>query len=107
MSKGSNGNGSHSHLVRQIEKKAAHAAVPPLAVKESRVTFKTADGMELHGTPVRVTRHMAVFELYSPDVTLQFSEALDDFEITLQAQKVYSGRATIRNVVNAGTKIIC
>jgi extracellular factor (EF) 3-hydroxypalmitic acid methyl ester biosynthesis protein len=109
MSKGSNGNGngSHSHLVRQIEKKAAQAAVPPHAVKESRVTFRTADGAELHGTPVRVTRHMAVFELYNPDVTLQFSEALDEFEITLQAQKVYSGRATIRNVVNAGTKTIC
>jgi extracellular factor (EF) 3-hydroxypalmitic acid methyl ester biosynthesis protein len=102
-----NGNGSHSPLVRQIGKKAAQAVAPIHAVKESRVTFKTADGVELHGTPVRVTRHMAVFELYNPNVTLQFSEALDGFEITLQAQKVYCGRATIRNVVNAGTKIIC
>src|SRR5471032_3274016 len=102
-----NGNGAHSPLVRQIERKAAPTAVPPHAVKESRVTFKTADGVELHGTPVRVTRHMAVFELYNPNVTLQFSEALDGFEISLQAQKVYSGRATICNVVNAGTKIIC
>ena len=102
-----NGNGSHSALVRRIEKKAVQAAVPVHAVKESRVTFKTADGVELHGTPVRVTRHMAVFELYNPNVTLQFSEELDGFEITLQAQKVYSGRATIRTVVNAGTKTIC
>src|SRR5271170_3621440 len=102
-----NGNGSHSPLVRQIEKKAAQSAVLPHAVKESRVAFKTANGVELHGTPVRVTRHMAVFELYNPNVTLQFSEALDGFEISLQAQKVYSGRATIRNVVNAGVKIIC
>ena len=113
MSKGSNGNGngngngSHSRLVRQIERKAAQAALPPHAVKESRVTFRTADDVELHGTPVRVTRHMAVFELYNPNVTLQFSEALDGFEISLQAQNVYSGRATIRNVVNAGTKTIC
>ena len=102
-----NGNGLHSQLVRQIKKKAAQAAVPPHAVQESQVTFKTADGVQLHGTPVRVTRHMAVFELYNPNVTLQFSEALDEFDITLQAQKVYSGRATICNVVNAGTKTIC
>lgn len=107
MRKTANGNGAHSPLVRQIERKAAHAAAPLPAMKESRVTFKTADGVELHGTPVRVTRHIAVFELYNPNVTLQFSEALDGFEITLQAQKVYSGRATICNVVNAGTKTIC
>src|SRR5471030_2637122 len=107
MRKTAKGNGLHNPLVRQIEKKAAQAVVPSHAVKESRVTFKTAGGVELHGTPVRVTRHMAVFELYNPDVTLQFSEALDGFEISLQAQKVYSGRATIRNVVNAGTKTIC
>jgi extracellular factor (EF) 3-hydroxypalmitic acid methyl ester biosynthesis protein len=111
MRKTANGNGnghdSHNPLVRQIGKKTAQPAAPPHALKESCVTFKTADGVELHGTPVRVTRHMAVFELYNPNVTLQFSEALDGFEITLQAQKVYSGRATIRNVVNAGTKSIC
>ncbi len=102
-----NGNGLHNPLVRPIERKVAQPAAPPHAVKESRVTFKTADGVELNGTPVRVTHHMAVFELYNPNVTLQFSEALDGFEIILQAQKVYSGRATIRNVVNAGTKIVC
>jgi extracellular factor (EF) 3-hydroxypalmitic acid methyl ester biosynthesis protein len=107
MKKNANGNGSHTLLARPIERKAAPAAAPLHSVKESRVTFKTAGGVELHGTPVRVTRHMAVFELYNPNVTLQFSEALDGFEISLQAQKVYSGRATIRNVVNAGTKIIC
>jgi extracellular factor (EF) 3-hydroxypalmitic acid methyl ester biosynthesis protein len=102
-----NGHGAHSLLARPIEKKAAQVIASLQAVKESRVTFKTAGGVELHGTPVRVTRHMVVFELYNPNVTLQFSEALDGFEITLQAQKIYSGRATIRNVVNAGTKIIC
>jgi extracellular factor (EF) 3-hydroxypalmitic acid methyl ester biosynthesis protein len=102
-----NGHGSHSPLVRKIEKKPASAAAPAQAVRESRVNFKTADGVELHGTPVRVTRHMAVFELFNPNVSLQFSEALDSFEIFLQEQKVYSGRATVCNVVNAGTKTIC
>jgi len=105
-----NGNGSGAQsLVRQLEKKAAQkqAAASPHAIKESRVTFQTADGVGLSGTPTHITRHAAVFELYNPEVVPRLSETFTGFEIILQAEKVYSGRATVRNVMNAGTKIVC
>jgi extracellular factor (EF) 3-hydroxypalmitic acid methyl ester biosynthesis protein len=112
MGKIFNGNGNRNgtqSLLRQIEKKAARTkvAVSPHAVKESGVTFQMAESVELHGALSRVTRHTVVFELYNPDVTLQLSEVLAGFEIIFQGRMVYSGRATVRNVVNAGTQIVC
>jgi extracellular factor (EF) 3-hydroxypalmitic acid methyl ester biosynthesis protein len=103
-----NGNGAHG-VIRQIQKKAAKAQAPasPHAVKESRVTFQTAEGVELSGALARVTRHAVFFELYSPSVTPRFSETLEEFKIILQEQTVYSGRATVCNVLDAGTKIVC
>ncbi len=103
-----NGNGTRG-LVRQLEKKLVkpQTANAPLAVKESRVAFHTADGMELRGTLVRLTRHVVVFELYNPGATLRLSEALDKFGIVFQERMIYSGRAVVRGVVDAGTKIVC
>jgi extracellular factor (EF) 3-hydroxypalmitic acid methyl ester biosynthesis protein len=102
------GHGTHS-LIRQLEKKAAktRTAVSPHAIKESRVTFRTSEGVELSGAPVRVARHLVVFELYNPIVPLRFSEAIEEFKIVLQSQTIYSGRAIVRNVVDAGTKVVC
>src|SRR5208282_1243522 len=48
-----------------------------------------------------------VFELYSPAVVPQLSEASQKFQIILQGRTVYSGRAVVRNLVDAGTKIVC
>jgi extracellular factor (EF) 3-hydroxypalmitic acid methyl ester biosynthesis protein len=103
-----NSNGTHN-LVRQLSGKVVRAkpTTSPHAIKESKVTFITVEGVKLHGMPVRVTRHIAVFELYNPSVTPRFSEALKEFEIISQAGMVYSGGATVRNVLDAGTKIIC
>jgi extracellular factor (EF) 3-hydroxypalmitic acid methyl ester biosynthesis protein len=103
----SNGRGPNI-LIRQAGKKSSklQAAEPP-DIKESSVTFITADGMKLHGIPMRVNRHSIVFELYNPGVTPRFSEVLVEFEIILQARTIYSGRATVLNVLDAGLKIIC
>jgi extracellular factor (EF) 3-hydroxypalmitic acid methyl ester biosynthesis protein len=111
MSKVLNGNGngnSTQSLIRQIEKKAVRAKVAalPHAIKESGVTFQTEESVELHGALSRVTRHTVVFELYNPGVTLRLSEVLAGFEIIFQERAVYSGRATVCNAVNAGTKIV-
>jgi len=96
-------------LLEQPPQKAANppAVAPSSDVKESRVTFQTVEGMELRGTPVRVTRHATVFELYNPSVTPRLSEALGEFQIILQGRTIYSGRAVVRSVVDAGTKIVC
>jgi extracellular factor (EF) 3-hydroxypalmitic acid methyl ester biosynthesis protein len=106
----SNGNGNGANgLLEQPPQKAAKppTVAPSSAVKESQVTFQTVEGVELRGTPVRVTRHATVFELYNPSVTPRLSEALGEFQIILQGRAIYSGRAVVRSMVDAGTKIVC
>jgi extracellular factor (EF) 3-hydroxypalmitic acid methyl ester biosynthesis protein len=112
MSKAFNGNGNGNGtngLLEQPRKKTVKPpdVAPPSDVKESQVTFQTMEGVKLCGTPVRMTRHGVVFELYNPSNAPRLSEALGDFQIILQGQAVYSGRAVVRSVVDAGIKIIC
>ena len=58
-----NGNGQHGRQLRAPKKTAqSEAASSPSVLKESLVTFQTADGLELRGVPTRVTRHTVVFE---------------------------------------------
>jgi extracellular factor (EF) 3-hydroxypalmitic acid methyl ester biosynthesis protein len=105
-----NGNGHGTeNLVRQLGNKVARTKVDPSspAIKENKVAFITADDLKLQGVPVRITRHNAVFELYNPLVIPRFSEVLDEFDIIMQGRKIYSGRATVCNVLDAGLNIIC
>jgi extracellular factor (EF) 3-hydroxypalmitic acid methyl ester biosynthesis protein len=123
MSAAFNGNGNgngHAHGVADLEhgqkKNGVARPVPPPQAQsvppihddgKSVVTFLTPAGVSLRGMPVSLTQHAVVFELYNPGVTPQLSEVLDNFEITLQEGKIYSGWAVVRNVVDASTKIIC
>ena len=102
-----NGNGSNGHA-----RPAKNNATPPLPApssgdKESFVTFQMAEGVKLRGALSRVTRHVAVFELVNPNATLRFSEVLGDFTIKMQARTVYSGRAVVSRVVDAGARLVC
>jgi extracellular factor (EF) 3-hydroxypalmitic acid methyl ester biosynthesis protein len=102
------GNGENRQPLRTLEKIArSESQAESSGVKESLVTFQTADGLELHGAPGRVTRHAVVFELYNPSVMPRLSEVLSEFEIILQDRLIYSGRAVVRNVVNAGLNVVC
>ena len=103
-----NGNGSNGHH-QQAKRKAAPApTVPsPSGEKESFVTLQTTEGIKLRGALSRVTRHLAVFELYNPVVTPRFSEVLGDFTVVMQARTVYSGRAVVSKVLDAGIKMVC
>ena len=110
VSQNGNGNGNGTHkVIRQLEKKVTktRAASSAQAVKDNHVTFQSTEGASLRGMPVRVTCHMAIFELYNPGVTLRFSESLRDFQIIFQGRAAYSGRAVVRNVVDVGTKVVC
>jgi len=103
-----NGNGEGGQQLRQLEKIAqVEPAASPSGVKESSVSFLTAEGLELRAAPVRVTRHTAVFELYNPNVLPRLSEVLSEFAIILQDRKVYSGRAIVRGVVDTGNTATC
>ena len=112
MSATLNGNGNGhgpSSLIRQLEKKAAQAQfVPPASsIKQNYVVFQNSDGVYLNGTLVRATRRAVFFDLYSLNTTLRFSEVFQDFRVILQGQIVYSGRGTLRNIVDAGIKAVC
>ncbi|MGO8766292.1 MAG: class I SAM-dependent methyltransferase [Limisphaerales bacterium] len=98
-----NGHGADS----QIKKTAPAPVLSAPIDKESPVSFQTAESVKLRGMLSRVTRHLAVFELFSPAVTPRFSEVLTGFTIVMQSRAVYSGRAVVSKVLDAGTKIIC
>jgi|SRR5665213_510588 len=76
-------------------------------LKDSLVVCQNSQGLEVRGTPVKLTRFAAVFEIYSPDSDLRLSEVLDKFKIILQGETIYSGRATIGNLVNDGQVLVC
>jgi extracellular factor (EF) 3-hydroxypalmitic acid methyl ester biosynthesis protein len=71
------------------------------------VTGVNSHGAEVEGTLLRLNRHQAVFEVYTPSVILLMSEVLTDFKIVLNERSVYSGRAVISSVVNAGSLLVC
>ena len=112
MSQKRNGNGNGngmSAVSREYRKKSATPAPtlePVQTVDGSGVTFKTSEGIALRGTVVRIQRHTVVFELYNPNAIPLLSESLAEFKIILQRREIYSGRAVISNIVDAGTKVI-
>ncbi|HWF18160.1 MAG TPA: class I SAM-dependent methyltransferase [Verrucomicrobiae bacterium] len=74
---------------------------------DSLVTCKTSQGQSILVPVRRLTRHLVVFEINDPNCVIRFSEALDSFEIKLNDQTVYSGRAVVSSVINTGTGIVC
>ena len=76
-------------------------------LQDSVILCKTADGVNIHATPRKLSRFSVVFETYGPDSVLRLSEALGDFKIVLRKHTVYSGRATVRNLVNTEQMQVC
>jgi extracellular factor (EF) 3-hydroxypalmitic acid methyl ester biosynthesis protein len=77
------------------------------AVKDSLVICQNGQGVEIRAALLRLTRYLAVFEIYSPEVVLRMSEVLSDFRILINDQVVYSGQALVSNLVNAGAVVVC
>jgi len=76
-------------------------------MKDSWVTFQNIQGTELQATLLRLNRHLAVFELYSPNAVLRTSEVLGDFNVIYQDRTLYSGRAVVQNLLNTGLVVVC
>lgn len=74
---------------------------------ESIVSCRNSQGVEIRATPVRMTRHLVVFEVYNPYSILQLSEVLQEFKIFVNQRLVYSGRAVVSNLVNTGIFLVC
>lgn len=73
----------------------------------SFIICRNSQGAEVRGTLHRLTRYLAVFEVYNPYSIVQLSEVLNDFRLMMNDRVVYSGRAVIANLVNTGIMLIC
>lgn len=72
----------------------------------SIIVCRNSQGAEVRGTVHRLSRHLAVFEVYNPYSILQLSEVLTDFRVLVNDRMLYSGRAVITNLVNTGIMLI-
>jgi extracellular factor (EF) 3-hydroxypalmitic acid methyl ester biosynthesis protein len=88
-----------------VESGGVHS--PNGEIKDSLVVGQTSHGIEIHGTLLRLTPFLAVFEVYVPALILRTSEVLNDFKIVINDRPVYSGRAVISSLVNAGVVLVC
>jgi extracellular factor (EF) 3-hydroxypalmitic acid methyl ester biosynthesis protein len=76
-------------------------------ISDSLVTCQTGQGTEVRARLLHLTRYLAAFEVYNPDLALRTSEVLGDFRIVLNGRAVYSGRAVVGSLVNTGLMLVC
>src|SRR6185295_17934561 len=75
--------------------------------KDSLLICRNSQGLEVRAIPLRMTRHLVVFEVYNPYSILQLSEVLNEFQIIVNERLIYSGRAVVSNLVNTGILLVC
>lgn len=76
-------------------------------IKDTLVVAETNQGIEIHATPLRLTRYLATIEIYDPVLSLRTSEVLSDFRIVLRDKTIYSGQGVIRKAVSTAFMMIC
>jgi extracellular factor (EF) 3-hydroxypalmitic acid methyl ester biosynthesis protein len=74
---------------------------------ESIIVCENSQGTAIRATLLRMTRYVVTFEAYNPYSILQLSEVLSNFQINIGGHQVYSGRATVNNIVNTGLVLVC
>lgn len=77
------------------------------AKSDTIILCRNSQGAEVRASPLRLTRFMVTFEVYNPYSILQLSEVLTDFQIFIGTRMIYSGRAIVSNIVNAGIMLVC
>jgi len=75
--------------------------------RDSLITCRNSQGAEVRATPLRMTRHLAVLEVYNPFSIVQLSEVLSHFRIVINDRPIYSGRAVVSSLVNTGILLVC
>jgi extracellular factor (EF) 3-hydroxypalmitic acid methyl ester biosynthesis protein len=80
---------------------------PQTTERDSIIVCQTSQGYRIRATPLRITRDVVAFEVYNPYSILQLSEVLKEFRIVVNDQLIYLGRATVSNLVNTGTMLVC
>jgi len=77
------------------------------ASRDTFIVCRNSQGVEVRATPLRMTRFAATFEVYNPFSIVQLSEVLSEFKIVMSDRVVYSGRAVVSSIVNAGIMVVC
>lgn len=76
-------------------------------MRDTFIVCRNSQGVEVRATPLRMTRFAATFEVYNPFSIVQLSEVLSEFKIVMSDRVVYSGRAVVSSIVNAGIMVVC
>jgi extracellular factor (EF) 3-hydroxypalmitic acid methyl ester biosynthesis protein len=105
----SNGHGNGSNGLFPPAKAAAPetTGLEPGDAPGNVAVFMTHEGGEARGAILRLSRFAAAFEFYNPAVVLRASEVLDKFRILMDGRTIYSGRAVVGGLIDAGARIIC
>lgn len=70
--------------------------------KRSTITFQSSHGTAYRAQPIRVTRYLAVFEIYLAGGGLRVSEVVQELKIVLDGRVVYSGKGTVKSLITTG-----
>lgn len=76
-------------------------------MRDSLIVCRNSQGAQVRATPLRLTRHAVVFEVYNPYSIVQLSEVLNEFQIHVGEKLMYSGRAVVSNLLNTGIMLVC
>jgi extracellular factor (EF) 3-hydroxypalmitic acid methyl ester biosynthesis protein len=76
-------------------------------LKETIVLGESSQGHELRGNLLRVTRYLAVFEIYNPNLVLAVSEVISGFKIVMNDTTIYSGSAVLSSVLQTASMLVC
>jgi extracellular factor (EF) 3-hydroxypalmitic acid methyl ester biosynthesis protein len=74
--------------------------------RESFLVCRNSQGVQIRATILRLTRYIVAFEVYNPYSILQTSEVLTGFQIFVNTNMVYAGRAIVRSLINTGIYLV-
>jgi len=101
------GHGKGSGSLLPTDKGAVREAPVSRTAKGSVAVFKNRDGVETHGTILRLARYAVTFEFSNSAMVLRTSEVLDKFKIIIDGRMIYSGRAVVGGLIDGGGRLIC
>ncbi len=76
-------------------------------LKDSLVVCRSGEGHEVRGRLVKLARHAVAFEVFSHGGDLRLSEVLANFRIIFHEHTIYSGQATVNNLMTVRQAIVC
>ncbi|MBL4789516.1 MAG: class I SAM-dependent methyltransferase [Kordiimonadaceae bacterium] len=70
------------------------------------ISFVNDEGVETHGTTLRLSEAVAVLEVYDPYVVVRISAVLPKLTIYHGTTIAYEGRAIVKNLINTGLVLV-